>query len=402
VRPLHYYLVGTGSWFLAFGIQSVLFAWLVTIVLHESPENVGFAQMALLVPGMLFMLVGGSLADHFGGRRVALVAQSIAALPPVALLVVVATGALTFGAMIAYAIVMGLASAFLTPSRDALLNQVAEGSVQQTVVRMSVTQFGAQLVGFLIASFAQDVGATPILALQTLALVAGLLAFRRIDVAVPAAQHGTAFDVARMFRSIAEGARTVAASRPMRIIALQNCAMGVCFMGSYIVTLPLLVRDVHQGTSADLGWLNAANALGLVTTILVLMRFGDVRRQGRALLISQGVGAVALGAAGLGLPFSGALLCVFLWGMCGGVAMSQSRAIMQEQAPPAQRGRVMAFFSFTFMGAGPIGAFVNGYLVDWIGPEAALLAVNAVMLTLMIAIAARSSLWHLGGPRAAR
>jgi MFS family permease len=396
VRPLHYYLVGTGSWFLAFGIQSVMFAWLVTIVLRESPENVGFAQMALLVPGMIFMLVGGSLADHLGGRRVALVAQSVAALPPLVLLLAIASGALSFDAMLAYAIVMGLATAFLTPARDALLNQVAEGSIQRTVVRASVTQFGSQLVGFLIASFAQDVGAAPILSLQALVLAVGVLALRRIRVSAPTPARGAAFDLARVIGSIAEGARTVTASASMRVIALQNCAMGICFMGSYIVTLPLLVREVHDGTSADLGWLNAANSLGLVTTILALMRFGDIRRQGRAVLVAQIVGAVALGAVGFGVSFPTTLLCVFLWGMCGGIAMSQSRAIMQEQAPAGQRGRVMAFYSFAFMGSGPIGAFVNGYLVDWVGPESALLLVNVAMISLMAVVARCSSLWHLG------
>ena len=63
-----------------------MFAWLVTMVLRESPEMVGLAQMALLIPATLFMLVGGSLADTFGGRRIAVGAQSLAVLPPLMLL----------------------------------------------------------------------------------------------------------------------------------------------------------------------------------------------------------------------------------------------------------------------------------------------------------------------------
>jgi len=272
--------------------------------------------------------------------------------------------------------------------------------VQRTVVRMSVTQFGSQLVGFLIASFAQDVGAAPILSLQTVVLVVGVLAFRRIHALAPTHSRGTTFDFARIIGSIGEGARTVFASPAMRVIALQNCAMGVCFMGSYVVTLPLLIREVHDGTSVDLGWLNAANSLGLVSTILMLMRFGDIRRQGRAVLVTQMVGALALGSVGLGVSFPMTLVCVFLWGMCGGITMSQSRAIMQEQAPPEQRGRVMAFYSFTFMGAGPIGALVNGYIVDWVGPESALLVANVTMFSLMVAVAWKSSLWQLGAVHA--
>ena len=84
--PLGHYRVGAGSWFASHGIQNVMFAWLVTMVLRESPQMVGIAQMALLIPATLLMLVGGSLADSHGGRRIAVIAQSIAVLPPLALM----------------------------------------------------------------------------------------------------------------------------------------------------------------------------------------------------------------------------------------------------------------------------------------------------------------------------
>ena len=89
MKAFHLYLLGTGSWFLAFGIQSVMFAWLVTMELHEVPQMVGIAQMTMLIPTMLLILIGGSLADIIGGRRIVIVAQSIAALPPLFLFIVV-------------------------------------------------------------------------------------------------------------------------------------------------------------------------------------------------------------------------------------------------------------------------------------------------------------------------
>ena len=81
-NPFRLYLFGTGSWFFAFGIQSVMFAWLVTMVLHESPKLVGIAQMTMLIPTMLLILVGGSLADVIGARRIVVIAQTVAVLPP--------------------------------------------------------------------------------------------------------------------------------------------------------------------------------------------------------------------------------------------------------------------------------------------------------------------------------
>lgn len=395
MKSLQYYLVGTGSWFFAYGIQSVVFAWLVTIVLHETPKMVGLAQMALLIPATLFMLVGGSLADHYGGRRVAIIAQALAALAPLYLLSMVLLDALDYQGIIIFAIFMGCAQAFVTPSRDSLLNQVAGGKIQRRVLQTSMTQFGVQMLGFVAASFADRTGAALILILQISSLLVGVYAFYRLDIPAPEAKPKAQGILKEVITSIVEGYKTVRASPNMQAVVIQNCAMGIFFMGSYIVTLPLLVRDIYGGASFELSWMNAANALGLVVSIVVLLRIGDVYRQGRALLLAHIFGALSLASSGLGYGFAWVVACVFAWGICGGVAMTMSRTIVQEQAPEGQRGRMMAFHSFSFMGAGPIGALFCGFLVEQVGPQLALMIASGLMMTVIICLGLFSSLWRL-------
>lgn len=392
MTPRHHYLVGTGTWFLGYGIQSVMFAWLVTMVLHETPERVGLAQMTLLLPGTLFILIGGSYADRFGGRQIAALAQAAAGLAIVFLLVILLTDQLSYRMMITYALIMGCAQAFLTPARDGLLSQVAEGRVQRMVMLTSIMQFGLQMVGFFIASTADELGPTVILSVQLLALLIGVWAFLQIrDLEAPAIEQP------KLWHSLLEGAKTVFTSPSMRIVMVQNTAMAMFFMGSYIVTLPLMVRESFSGSASDLAYMNAANALGLVLTILLLLRVGDVRRQGRALLLAQGVGALVFGSAAMAQSFVVFVFAVFVWGICGGLAMTMSRTIMQEQAPDAQRGRVMSFFAFSFMGAGPIGALLCGYLVELFGPRVALLSAAGAMLCVIVAIGLVSRIWSLEG-----
>jgi MFS family permease len=345
--------------------------------------------MALLIPASLLMLVGGSFADHFGGRRIAVLAQSLALAPPIFLAAMLASGTLRFGAMLGYAVAMGLAQAFVTPARDSLLNDVAEAGIQYTVIRASFVQFGAQIAGFLMASRADSLGPYPILALQIAALGFGAVALARVRADHPPRAEDAHW-LRDLFASVAQGGRTVFAGSEMRMVVLQNVAMGVCFMGSYIVTVPLLVRERYHGSSADLGLMNAANSLGLLTTVLVLMRVGDVRNRRRALISSQAVGAGVLALLGAGFEFPLTLALIYLWGMCGGLAMSMARTIMQEDAPPGQAGRVMSFFSFSLLGAGPLGALFCGYLVTWFGPERALVVAAAVMASVVTAFAAWS------------
>lgn len=393
MRPLHLYFAGTASWFVNHGIQGVMFAWLVTIVLRESPQMVGVAQMAMLMPALLFMLVGGSLADRYGGRRVAVVAQAFSVVPVLGLLVVLAAGQLSFGIMIGFALMMGLAQAFVTPARDGLLNQVAEGRIQHTVVRVTMIQFSAMLIAFVVVGQTDLAGPVPVIAVQAIVLILGVLAMRRIPVAAPAHRRPDTGMWRDLSGSVATGLLTVMRSVPMRMVAIQNVAIGMFFMGSYIVTIPVAVRDIYGGSAADLAMLNAANAFGLALTSFLLSRLGHIRRPRRALLLAQALGAVALGTAGFGFGFPVFAACIFLWGGCGGIAMSMARSIMQEQAPYDQRGRVMAFFSFSLMGAGPFGALLAGAMAEWWGPGNALIAATCGMLTVLgiLALASRRS-----------
>ena len=81
--------------------------------------------------------------------------------------------------------------------------------------------------------------------------------------------------------------------------------------------------------------------------------------------------------------------------MCGGIAMTMARTVMQEMAPVDQRARIMAFFSFSFMGAGPIGALLSGYLVTWFGPSTALMISSLAMLAVVLIVTLISRLWGL-------
>lgn len=373
------------------GIQSVLFSWLVTMELHESPERVGIAQMAMLLPVLLLLLVGGGLADRHGGSRIAFTAQSLAALPPLFLALCIALDALSFPMMLIYGLFMGCVQAFVTPARDSLLNGVAGNRVQRTVMLASLTQFGCQIIGVALAGIAELTGAIVLLCLQSAIFLAGASALRAIGDAPRRAVSAQT----NLLDSIIEGARSVWRSPPMRIVCLQNIAMGLFFMGSFIVTTPLLVREVHAGGVSDLSIVNGVNACGLAVTIAVLLRYGDLSWPGRTLLLSQGIGALILMVGGLVAEFPLFVWVMFLWGICGGFAMTMARTIVQELAPPDQRGRIMSFYGFTFTGAGPVGALLNGYLVSQLGPQGALVTVGAAMAMVMILVGLNSPLWHL-------
>ncbi len=402
MQPKTAYLLATSAWFSAFGMQSVIFAWLVTLVLRESAERVGFAQMALLLPGMIFILIAGAIADRVGHRRQAVWCQVAATLMPMLLIAAIQFNFLSYPVMILYAVLMGCVQAFITPARDGMLNLVAGDNIQKTVVQASLCQFGFQIFGYALAGFADSVGAPLILGVQTLVLAFGVWAFTQVRLpSGPQSESASADDLVvreTIFGGLYAGARTVGSHPVMRMVVVQNVAMGCFFMGAFVVGFPLVMREVYDGTSGDLASLNAFNSLGLVLSLLLLLKIGYIQRVGRALLLSQVAGSVVLFLCGWVNDLVSFTILVMVWGLCGGFAMPMSRTLMQQLAPPHQHGRVMSFYSFSFMGSGPLGALFCGYMANLWGAQVAIICCAIAMLATTLTIGLFSPLWRSAIP----
>jgi len=358
--------------------------------LRESPSNVGVAQMCFLLPTTVLILFGGSLADRFGPRWLVIRAQALAVLPLIGLLYLLATETLSFTALLMYAVLMGTVQAFVTPSRDGLLSQVAGAEVQRAVVKTSLVQFGLQMVGLALSAMADRFGPEPLVVAQIVSLLFGAYAYSRIsadvDEHLERQTHGLQKSLfAAVSDSLREGAKTVFVSAPMRSIIWLNIAMGVFFMGAYMVATPLLIREHYSTDTSALAGLNAANSMGLFLMAVVLLRIGTLLRPGRALLFAQILGGLVLALGFLEIAYWLFVVIIFFWGLCGGVAMSMSRSVMQELAPPGQRGRVMSFYSLAMMGAGPLGALWAGYMCEWLDARTTLL-INGLAMTVFSSV----------------
>ena len=112
---------------------------------------------------------------------------------------------------------------------------------------------GMQMVGLLLASLTDSIGVLYMLGGPISDLLVGVIAYAKLDVAHYASVRNqfcktTAIYGARGFQSVVASALCAWSSC--------ECAMGLFFMGSYIVTLPLLIRDVYDGTAVSLSWVN--------------------------------------------------------------------------------------------------------------------------------------------------
>ena len=386
------YLAGLATWFVPFGIQMVLFPWLVAVVLRMDAFAVGVAQMALMAPSLLFLPLGGLAADRGNPKKLLLRYHVLYAIPPLVLAGVLAMGGLSYPLLIAYGLAAGSIGAFAVPTRDALLPVVAGGNLPRAVALATALQFGGQLIGIACASSADRIGAPPLLILNASLVLLGLFAVWRLPDPKPhpPAEHPG------FWRSVAEGVSAAARSDQLWPVLLLNFGVGVFYVGPFMAVLPLVVRDYYLGGSAELAYVNLAF---WAATIVAAVAFAALARRltlrGRLIGAAVFTGALVLLALASQPPFAVFIALNFVWGIGAGITMTQSRTIIQIVAPATHRARLMSLFQLGLSGGGPIGAFLAGSIAAVWGTKAALMVPALAMIALVAVVLLRSRLWSM-------
>jgi hypothetical protein len=386
------YLVGLGSWFVPLGIQMVLFSWLAAIVLHMDAFAVGIAQVALMAPGILFLPLGGLVADRGNARRLLLRYHFFYAIPPLVLALMLMAGQLSYPLLIAYGLAAGSIGAFAVPTRDALLPTVAGGNLPRAVALATALQFLGQLIGIACASQADRLGAIPLLLAHAGLVVLGAIAVWRLPNPLPhpPVEHPS------FWRSIVDGIAEAARSEQIWPVLLLNFGIGVFYVGPFMAVLPLVVRDIYGGGAAELAYVNLAFWAGTIVAAFAFAGLArHLTRRGRLVVSAVSWGSIILFGMALQPPFLALNALCFVWGLGAGITMTQGRTVLQIVAPPTHRARVMALFQLGLGGGGPIGAFVAGSLAALWGLKLAMV-LPALAMTLLIGfVLVRSRIWTM-------
>lgn len=386
--PYSWFTAGIASWFGAMGMQQVLFSWIVVGELQASSEWVGITQTSTMIPALFLLVVGGAAADRFDPRRLLIALHLCAAVPVLLLATASALDRVQIPILIAFGLCFGVLSAFALPARDSLLSRVAGDDMLRAVAGMTIVQFGAQAAGTLTAGLTRFTGSAAMLCVQAGILVIGAWATQQIPAIAPS---GNPTRGRPSLSELGEGISRVARTAELRAPAILVFAVGVLFVGPFLVIFPLLVRDYYEGGVDRLSLVLMLFPLGTIGGSLVLRARG-LPRKGRAALLALATGATTLIIIGLRVPFALLVALTLAWGLAGSVFINSSRTLFQQAAPPDQRGKVLAIYQLGFMGGAPIGALVSGFSSASIGLHMTLVGFGAGMLLLVACMALMSAL----------
>ncbi len=394
---LPWYFGGHAAWYAAAGLQMVLFPYLTAFVLGLEARYIGIAQLALMGPGLVFLLPGGVIADHVDERRLLITLHLMASLPPLLMAGVLFSDHLSFPFLIGYALLAGTLSTLAIPARDSLLNHlVPHGRLNKLVALATALQFGGQLIGMGLAGFAVKIGPAPFFILHSLIMLGGAWSLRQLKIEKHDVAHTPLGTDLRIYASrVAEALTHLFRSRILSPVMICNSAVGFFFVGSFMVAVPLFVRDVFQGTARDISLLHISFFVGTVISALIIMRLGTVKNRGKVIMLALSVGTLVCFLMTRDVSFPVFALLMFSWGLGAGVTMTMSRTIIQEAAPDKMRARMLASFQLGIMGFGPLGSFLTGFVIEAVGPQNAMFIPGFGMGAVLVLVALFTSLWGL-------
>jgi len=414
------YLMVQLSWFMAFGLQMVLFPYLITgrEHLHMDGLALGLANMALSAPSVIFLLIGGVVAERADGKRLLIILHLLAATPALLLAVAVARGELSYPAMIIYGLTIGTVGAFMMPARDSIVNEVVErrmrvGSgvtLQLGVTLATMAQFLAQIGGLVVGGYADKrtqmpdwlggfgIGPIPaeqLLAIQgiILALGAGFALWLGRGRQIVTGGKG----IKSALGDIAEGFHAVRSDGKLWAMTALMFGVGIFVIGAFLVVLPIVNRDVYHFGSDGIRDMFVTFWMGAFVSSVVLSIFKRIKRQGRLLLIAQFLASISILAMMWQVPHYVFLGIVFIWGLAAGISIAMSRSIVQDAAPKEKLARVLSIYQLGFMAGAPFGAAIMGALVDLFGPQKIAIVPAGGMIALIIWMVFFTPVWNMKG-----
>ncbi len=393
-----WYLAGAGAWFGAFGIQMVMFSYLVTTVLHAPPGYIGLAQASPTLVSTFLLLVGGAVADQIDTRRLLIFAHIAAIVPALVLSVVVAMGLLRYEWLIVYGLAMGLVTAFVIPAREAMMADVigptAGPQIQSAVTTTVGVTFLAQIAGMFLTRLAASVGAAPVILIQAVLQAIGAYTSLRLQ---PSTRHQVHAETngGSQLRRIAAGLREVVNSPALLPVIIITAAIGILFIGAFMVILPVILRNEYGGEVQQFSSMQVAFWSGSILASMTISRLGNIVNRGRPIIFAVSTGTAVLVLMSFKSPLLVFYALVFVWGIGAGVTISMARTIVQEYAPPAHRARVLSIYQLGFTGGMAVGALLTGFVVSIVGARQAALVPAFAMAVVVLSLLMWTKIWRI-------
>jgi MFS family permease len=352
--------------------QSVAVAWQVYSITHRALD-LGYTGLALFLPGLLFLLPAGHVADRFDRRHVILVCYGLQVFSTGALLLLTRAGLHGVAPIYVVLFFIGTARAFSGPASSALVphlvperhfvNAVTWGGAIWQFSNITGPALGGLLFTFPLTRFVPDsslegAGIVYVFTLGTLGWFLVLIASLHV-------RPGRMEHRAASLKVVMAGFQYM--MRSSLLLGASSLDLFVVLLGGATALMPIFAHDIlHQGPRG-LGMLRAAPAAGALLVSLTMARFPFRHRAGLRLFVCVAIFGAATVVFGLSHSLWLSLAALALGGGADTISVIIRGSLLQLGTPPEMRGRVSAVNALFIGASNELGEFESGLTAQWWG-----------------------------------
>jgi MFS family permease len=346
-----------------------------------SAFELGAFVSAFTGASLVFLLVGGAVADRVPRRTLIVVTEFASGVAVGVMAILGFTGALEMWHLYVLAAFFGAASAFSVPALGAIIPELVPeeilvaGNAVQGLSRQSA-RVGGPIVGGLLVATAGPAAAFAFDAV-TFFLSAGAVALTRARPLVSEARLS-------ILHEIREGFAFVFSVQWLWVTIFGWALIVAAFIGAITVALPLLVTTVLEGGAVTYGIISAGVGVGEAIGATAIAQV-KIRRSGLAMYLFGTLSGVSFFIYGLVPTIPGAFLASVINGLsfaCFGVLWVTA---LQVHVPRRLLGRVTSVDYFGGTLLAPIAPIGAAFLAQSQGPQFVFIVAGAITVVLTLA-----------------
>jgi MFS family permease len=355
------------------GIFLVSLAWQV-YELSNAPTALSIVGVAMTVPQIVFLLVGGVVSDRFDRRRVMIAADAQRAVSVGVLGILSITGSRELWHVLIVAAAFGAGTAFFGPAFDAIVPQLVPSadlnqanSLDQFIRPAAARMLGPALGGWAIALWSGHPGPAFLIDAFTFVLsIVCVWSMRSHEIERAPEERTSAF------QEIRDGFRFVRSRVWLWGTFLAATLAYLIFWGPSEVLLPFIVKNHMHGSARDLGFILALGGVGAMFAAIVM---GNREMPRKHITFMYGVWTVSTVAiAGYGLasfPWQ-LMVASFVFNALEGAGTIVWATTKGRLVPAGLLGRVSSFDWFISTGLVPVSFALTGPVAAIFGPRTTL------------------------------
>lgn len=353
-----HFLSFTGSW-----VYNTAVTWLV-YDLTRSSFYLGIFSLANSIPAILVTLLSGFIIDRFDRKKLMSFLLFLSIIPSLFLGILTQSNFVNFTNVLFLSLIASSLSAVDAPLRQVFISEIVPSNYLTKALSFQALSFNlARMLGPFIAGII--LSQTNIWACFYLNALTYVPFFLFVTFFIkPQFSHKHLIREEETFlSSVTELFRFLRTNKNVLsvILATSNFTF---FGASLMILFPVIVDKIYQGGGREYGFLSSVVGVGAIFGAVYVILRRDPKDKLLNLLFATFIFCAGILGVALSENWVLTLASCFLIGCSFTNLYPIANSYIQEHTPSELRGRVISFFTLSFIGIHPLGGFLVGILAE--------------------------------------